>query len=57
MDDAISRLQKAISIKPDLSDALYNLGIAFAKKGNGKDAVAAYRKALDIDPTFADAHI
>ncbi|WP_158880148.1 tetratricopeptide repeat protein [Rhodanobacter sp. L36] len=37
------------------SDAAYNLGNALAKQGQYQQAVAAYDKALKIDPNHADA--
>jgi len=37
------------------ADALYNLGINFAKLNQDDDAVEAYRQALRLDPKFAEA--
>lgn len=34
----------------------YNLGLAFAEKGNLNDAIREYEEALRIRPTYADAH-
>ena len=34
---------------------LHNLGIAFGNKGDFPSAIAAFERALAIDPTFADA--
>ena len=38
-------------------DAHYNLGRTFALLGKVDEAIADYRRALEIDPDFAEAHI
>ena len=40
------------------ADALahYNLGRVLAGKGQFDDAIAEYRKAIELDPNYADAH-
>ena len=54
-DKAILQYQKAIKIQPDLSEAYSNLGIAFSKKGDKKNALAAFGQALELKPDLPDA--
>ena len=56
LDEAITRYQKALQIKPDYAVACYNLGYALLQKGNVDEAIAQYKKALEIKPDYADAH-
>ncbi|MBP1473855.1 VWA domain-containing protein [Frateuria sp. MAH-13] len=49
-DKAIDALQPV-----DTTDAQYNLGNALAKTGRYQDALAAYDRALALDPANADA--
>ncbi|MGO9108148.1 MAG: tetratricopeptide repeat protein [Thermoguttaceae bacterium] len=55
-DEAITRYQKALKIKPDFAEAHNNLGLALAGRGQIDEAIAQYRKALDIDPECVEAH-
>ena len=41
---------------PTFADAHYNLGNALAERGQIDEAIAHYRKALEIKPDFAEAH-
>ncbi|MBW3672270.1 MAG: tetratricopeptide repeat protein, partial [Acidobacteria bacterium] len=36
--------------------AAYNLGVVLQDAGRYRDAVLAYRRAIEIDESFADAH-
>jgi tetratricopeptide (TPR) repeat protein len=49
---AIELLQHAAAAEPTL-DALNALGIAYARSGRAKDAVATLTRALDVDPANA----
>ena len=56
LDYAIAKLQEAAQRDSKNPDIYLNLGHAYKKKGNkGGDAVLAYRKALEINPSFAVA--
>ena len=46
---------KAVAANPRLALALNNLGSAYERQGDREKALAAYRRALDADPKFADA--
>jgi hypothetical protein len=50
LDDAISKLQVAIDLRPENGPAHDNLAKAFLKKGQVAEAMVHYRKLLDIDP-------
>lgn len=59
LDEAQAHLEQAIQIRPDFVEALTDLG-AVLEKRNGPDSVSAardcFRRAIEIDPHFADAH-
>ena len=54
--DAVIAFEKAskLGTAEQASLALYNMAIAHQKLGNAKDAEAAYRKSVELDPTNAD---
>ena len=54
---------KAIEVLKQLSTerskdpaVLYNLGVAYLKKGDNEQALAQFKKALQFDANFAEAH-
>lgn len=50
-NEAIEKFKKALSVKPDYSDALNSLGYVYAEEGkNLKEAKALIEKALSADP-------
>jgi tetratricopeptide (TPR) repeat protein len=49
-DEAINSYKKALAIKPDYTEAYYNMGIAFSDKGDIEAAMDSYKKALEIKP-------
>lgn len=55
-DVAIDNYKKAIDINPELSEAYYNLGVAYSKKEEIETAVTYYEKAIAIDPEFTEAY-
>ena len=52
---AIRMYRKTLSLKPDDAASHYFLGALYAKEGNGK-ALDEFRKAIEINPRFAQAH-
>ena len=54
--EALSALQKTTALLPDDAGAHCNLGNALRDLGQLDDAVASYRRALAINPDYADAH-
>ena len=56
IDEVIAIYRETIRLKPDLTDAYGNLGIALMRKGLVDDALANYREAIRLSPKRADAH-
>lgn len=54
MDQAILAFQRALAIREEAM-TFNNLGNAYGVKGSFEPAVAAYRKAVDLDPHYAEA--
>jgi arylsulfatase A-like enzyme/Tfp pilus assembly protein PilF len=52
LPEAIGLLQQAVAAEPTL-DALNALGIAFARSGRPRDALATFARSLEIDPANA----
>jgi tetratricopeptide (TPR) repeat protein len=55
LDDAISRLQAAIDLRPENGPAHDNLAKALLKKGRVEEAMVHYRKFLEIEPENVEA--
>ncbi len=47
---AINAYKKAIEIKPDYSDAYYNMGVAYNNLKEYQQAISACKKAIEIEP-------
>tara|TARA_B100001057_G_scaffold86673_1_gene82604 strand:+ start:216 stop:2189 length:1974 start_codon:yes stop_codon:yes gene_type:complete len=56
LDEAMEAYDKALSIKPDYAEVLYNVGIALEENGKLDEAIEAYNKALASKPDFAEAY-
>jgi len=55
VNEAIHYFNNALQIKPNLSEAHYNLGNALLSQGKIDKAVEQYRKVLITDPNYWDA--
>jgi tetratricopeptide (TPR) repeat protein len=55
LDDAISKLQAAIDLRPENAPAHDNLAKALLKKGRVAEAMVHYRKFLEIEPENVEA--
>lgn len=55
LDDAISRLQAAIDLRPENGPAHNNLAKALLQKGRVEEAMVHYRKFLEIEPGNVEA--
>ena len=55
-DEAIALYEKALSLNQEDEDIHYNLGIAYARKGNVDAAIKHYEAALRILPDYVEAH-
>ena len=56
LDAAITRISKALKIRPRYPVALNNLGLALHAAGRTEEAAATFRKALRFQSDFADAY-
>jgi tetratricopeptide (TPR) repeat protein len=55
LDDAISKLQAAIDLRPENAPAHDNLAKALLKKGQVAEAMVHYRKFLELEPASVEA--
>lgn len=55
LDEAISRFQASVKLRPGNAPAHDNLANAFLQKGQVADAMVHYRKLLDIQPENVEA--
>jgi len=53
--EAVSAYRRAIMLKPDYSEAHYNMGNVLQELGELGEAIAAYSRALEIRPAYAAA--
>jgi Tfp pilus assembly protein PilF len=49
--------EKAIEVDSKNASAYSILGVVFIKKGQYKEAVACFKRAINIDPTYMDPYI
>lgn len=54
--EALNCFGRAIELKPDLVIAYYNTGLALERQGRVAEAMAAFRRLLEVDSDFAEAH-
>jgi serine/threonine-protein kinase len=54
--EAVRYLTAAASLRPDSSGCLVNLGLALRDKGQLDEAIACYKRAIELDPKYATAH-
>src|ERR1700757_1277712 len=55
LDEAISKLQAAIDLRPENAPAHDNLAKALLRKGRVAEAMVPYRKFLELDPANVEA--
>jgi hypothetical protein len=55
LDDAVSKLQAAIDLRPENAPAHDNLAKALLKKGQVAEAMVHYRKFLELEPANVEA--
>jgi Flp pilus assembly protein TadD len=55
LDEADAQFQLALDIDYGNPRLLHALGVLRSRQGRPEEAVACFRKALAIDPTFAQA--
>src|SRR6202035_4950870 len=52
---ALDALQAALKLKPDYPEAHLNMGNALRELGSLAEAIGAYRRAVELRPTYAEA--
>jgi superkiller protein 3 len=55
-DDALASFQQSIEKGPELPTGNYYLGLTWERKDDAEQALAAYEKALELKPDYAQAH-
>lgn len=56
-DSAISELQKAIAVEPNMAEAQGQLGCLYLEKGQVEEAKKALDKSYEVDPDYLPANI
>lgn len=56
-EQIIEDIQKQIAVDPQNKNLYYYLGLAESGNENPQGALAAYNKAIEIDPSYADANL
>ena len=57
IDKAIKRYLKQSKLQPDSPKIYVDLGSLYAKKAKWRYAIACYRKAINLKPSYAKAHL
>ena len=47
-DQAIASFKEALEIKPDIAEALHDLGVAYLRKGSNDEALAAFKQTIEV---------
>ncbi len=55
LNESVKEINKSLSLKPDIAEAYYDLGVIFGNSGRYEDAIGLWRKALSIKPDFKGA--
>ncbi len=53
--EAVTDLTRAVKLRPDIPEAFHNLGFAFEKTGDLRNAARAYERALSLKPNYPSA--
>jgi TolB-like protein/Flp pilus assembly protein TadD len=57
LDKGLAAAQRALALDPDLAEAHASLGLVLSDKGKFQEAAAAFLRAIDLNPGFANAHM
>ena len=57
LDEAERQLRAALKLTPGSAEAATRLGMVLAQKGRWSEAIAQYRRALEINPNFEEARM
>jgi tetratricopeptide (TPR) repeat protein len=55
--EAIEEIQEALSLNPEFPDLLNQLGLARSMNGDREGAVAAFQRALHLNPHYVEARL
>lgn len=55
VDEARAELEKAIEQEPNNPDLYFTLGVMYDELGNAEKAANAYKKAIEVEPTYYNA--
>src|SRR5688572_20152337 len=55
-DIAVQCLQAAVRLAPDSAKVQYNLGLSLQHLGRNAEAIAAYKRAIELDPSHVKAY-
>lgn len=53
--EAVTDLTRAVKLRPDIAEAFHNLGFAFERTGDLRNAARAYERALNLKPNYPSA--
>ena len=56
VNQAVERQTEVNDAFPDFAEGAYNLGILYYSQGQVDEAIAAYKHAIKLDPSYAKAH-
>jgi Tfp pilus assembly protein PilF len=56
LEGASKMFENAVNIKPDYSEAHFNLGAMHNALGRKTTAIGCYKKAIELTPNYPDAH-
>ena len=56
LDEAVEAYKKSISLKPNYSNAYYNLGVTFQAQSKLEEAIEAYKKSVALKPDYVEAY-
>ena len=56
LDAALTSYRLALRDRPDDTDVLQAMAIAYSRTNRPEEAMRCYRRALDVDPRLAGAH-
>ena len=54
-DEALASYDRALKVRPDFAEALYNRGVTLQELKRFEEALASYDRALKVRPDFVEA--